>query len=376
MRIKTNGIRQLLAVSIFFAVLGVSVLVPPRDLIAQGGDSTVYLPLLMTASPPLSSLQLAFLSDRDEYHQMYIMQADGDGVTQLTDTPWYKSRLDWSPDGAWIAFGANPDTPTMNWDIYVMQRDGSGLVNLTDNPAGDGNAAWSPDGSLIAFESDRDGNSEIYVMNGDGSDQRNLTNHPASDEGATWSPDGAQIAFISNRTGTPGLYVMEADGMNPTYLADASRSSRPAWSPDGQSIAYVFDSNIFVLSLNTLIPAKLTDYASNLMSVTGAPVWSPDGVELAFSHCDCYFPSAAAIVNLIRADGSDGAPRVIDQGYDPIWSPDGGYLVYGARHGAMPWTTQIHVWVKQTGQSLQLTTDADGSNGAARWRPSVAKTTP
>ena len=56
-----------------------------------------------------------------------------------------------------------------NSDIYVMNADGSGLTRLTNDPAFDTDPAWSPDGSQIAFHSLRDGNLEIYVMNADGS---------------------------------------------------------------------------------------------------------------------------------------------------------------------------------------------------------------
>jgi Tol biopolymer transport system component len=54
-------------------------------------------------------------------------------------------------------------------EIYVMNANGSGLTRLTNNMAVDGAPAFSPDGSKIAFTSDRDGNYEIYVMNADGS---------------------------------------------------------------------------------------------------------------------------------------------------------------------------------------------------------------
>ena len=38
-----------------------------------------------------------------------------------------------------------------NTEIYLMNGDGSGQTNLTNNPASDGEPAWSPDGSQIAF---------------------------------------------------------------------------------------------------------------------------------------------------------------------------------------------------------------------------------
>ena len=86
-----------------------------------------------------------------------------------------------------ITFQTNRDG---NIEVYVMNGDGSGLTDLTDNPAGDDMPMWSPDGSKILFGADRDGNDEIYVMNADGSDPTNLTNNPAQEETADWSRTG------------------------------------------------------------------------------------------------------------------------------------------------------------------------------------------
>ena len=67
--------------------------------------------------------------------------------------------------GAQIAFTSYRDG---NAEIYVMDADGSNLRNLTRNPALDWEPAWSPDGGRIAFTSGRDGNLEIYVMDANG----------------------------------------------------------------------------------------------------------------------------------------------------------------------------------------------------------------
>ena len=102
-----------------------------------------------------------------------------------------------------VAFG--------NYEIYVMNADGSAVINLTNNPTNDQMPAWSPDGMKIAFWSNRDGNNDIYVMNADGSGVTRLTTNGATDEFPAWSPDSTKIAFVSYRDANYEIYVMNAD---------------------------------------------------------------------------------------------------------------------------------------------------------------------
>lgn len=122
------------------------------------------------------------------------MDADGSGVTRLTDNDAGDWSPDWSPDGRRIAFTSDRNG---NRDIYVMDADGSGATRLTDNDAVDHAPDWSPDGQRIAFHSGRDENWDIYVMNPDGSDIARLTDNDAEDGSPAWSPGGQRIAFSS-----------------------------------------------------------------------------------------------------------------------------------------------------------------------------------
>jgi Tol biopolymer transport system component len=83
-----------------------------------------------------------------------------------------------------IAFSSIRDG---NGEIYVMNADGMELVQLTHDPADDVGPAWSPDGKRIAFTSNRDGNAEVYMMNADGTEPVNLTDNPANDSHPAWS---------------------------------------------------------------------------------------------------------------------------------------------------------------------------------------------
>ena len=191
--------------------------------------------------------RIAFMSNRDGTDDIFVVNADGSGLRNLTRThghdrtriwkgrehkriSWSSPDQQWSPDGRKLVFRSERDRPSeleravcrprcRRDEIYVMNADGSGLRRLTHNWKSDGAPVWSPDGRKILFV--RSGwdsalQGDVYVMNADGSGQRNLTRsvtHPfATDTAPAWSPDGRKILFVSNRTRNGEVYVMNADG--------------------------------------------------------------------------------------------------------------------------------------------------------------------
>lgn len=135
--------------------------------------------------------QIAFVSGRDDpdhFNDVYVMSPIPAGVwTRLTTAADDDQAPAWSPDGTKIAFTS---FRTGNAEVFVMNANGSGQTNLTNNPAEDFTPLWSPDGSRIGFvrRFDNPFNTEIFVMAANGTKQTNITNHPAPDGPFVWRP--------------------------------------------------------------------------------------------------------------------------------------------------------------------------------------------
>jgi TolB protein len=286
---------------------------------------------------------ILFHSDRTGFEEIFVMDADGSNVRQLTHVGRSESAsvdAEGSPDRQWIAFSWNRTGP---WDdFYVMDADGGKVRQLTDTPeVSEHAAAWSPDGRQIVYTAKfrsptaADGTRQdrepphIWIMDADGSNARALTSGSSRNMGPAWSPDGSMIAFVSDRhaefdinligtdNGDLDIYVMDRYGSNVRRLTDGGD---PAWSPDGQQIAFSASPEgnaegmpqIHVMNADGSNRRRLTDGRR----VDVRPAWSPDGEEIVF-NCGFYQHEkfvwvrgerrivASWEICLIRADGSD-----------------------------------------------------------------------
>ena len=90
--------------------------------------------------------KIAFRSNRDGNWEIYVMNADGTEQVQLTNTdslpndfPVYNRNPFWSPNSRKIGFDSNRNG---NYEIYLMDANGDNPTNLTQNPAGDIGGSW------------------------------------------------------------------------------------------------------------------------------------------------------------------------------------------------------------------------------------------
>ncbi len=233
--------------------------------------------------------KIAFVSAGGGFNtqQVWVVDADGSNTLNLTQNAnMHSEHPTWSPDGSQIAFHAYE--PGGLGDIYIMNADGSGVTNVTNSSIGDWWPSWSSDGETIAFHSTEPGIPPyISTIKTDGSGRAELfRDESVFFRNPSWSPDGETIAFQSNLESAVSWEIMiaDADGSNPrsvTNLAESGIHHRfPTWSPDGSQIA--FDSNrdggnggnydIFVVSIDG---TGLTNITNDESFTAIFPTWSP-----------------------------------------------------------------------------------------------------
>lgn len=266
-----------------------------------------------------------FLNEERTWGAVFTIKPDGTKERQVTFPPegFVDRNPDVSPDGRRIAFQREAvlcDVACTE-EIFVVDADGSNLTQLTSNPpnidcddAGgtcNSTPAWSPDGKHIAFSrasgpviDDFLAEVRIYVMDADGSHLRQITkgDQPALGEDAEpqFSPDGRSMVFQRSnvRTATP---------------------------QDGVAL--------WIIDLRTGRERQLTPFD---LSAGDTPDWSPDGKRILF-HDNQFGPSdVSANLYTIRADGTDLRQLTFAQNGEKqylgsSYSPDGKFIVFGRR---------------------------------------------
>jgi Tol biopolymer transport system component len=248
---------------------------------------------------------------------LYAIDLETGELKQLTDIPGMKTSrtslswsLSWSPDGKRIAFLArNWFTPVPeDYEdlIYVIDADGSHLTQLTDEGFKCSDVSWSPNGKRIVYTAgtEETRRSDIYVIDVKSGSSINLTNSPSiSDWDPSWSPDSKRIAFVSAPPTYPAkeqVYVIDADGSHLTQLTDEDFAcSGVSWSPDGKRIAFTAFGSRFLDKYDISVPdiyvmdadgSNLTNLTGDILGQSVVPIWSP----LPRAGCD----SLSLIANL------------------------------------------------------------------------------
>ena len=174
-----------------------------------------------------------------------VINTDGSGLRQLTDSKENAGFPSWSPDETHIAyrrFGGNKNT------LMVLEVETGRTRALTIDLENLGSPKWSPSGKLIVFSGRRrvTEDYDVYTIKPDGSELRQLTDSQGNDSHPSWSADGEWITFTSARGGFKDeaalhpynpqpyseIYAMRVDGSDVRMLTDNQfEDGIPSWVP-------------------------------------------------------------------------------------------------------------------------------------------------
>jgi dipeptidyl aminopeptidase/acylaminoacyl peptidase len=309
-----------------------------------------------------------------------------------------------------VAYYSVPENKS-NREVFVMNADGTGNKQITQTPWQENEVSWTKGGSKLAFLSNEGGSNQIWEMNPDGTERKQLTHYESDIEAFSFSPDGKKLLFVSQTktinstadkhpdlpkatgiiitdlmykhwdewvTTAPHPFVADFDGSAIHNIKDVLQGEpyespmKPfggieqlAWSPASDKVAYTCrkktglayalstNSDIYIYDLNDQKTINITEenkgYDTN-------PQYSPDGKYIAWQSMerDGYEAdqNRLFIMNL-----ATGEKRFVSKAFESnvdgfLWNKDSkSIFFYGVWHGE----TQIYNVDLKKGNIAQLT---------------------
>jgi len=216
--------------------------------------------------------KIAFVSDRAGAENIWIMDADGTNLEQVTEEREHLLHNPaWSPDGDYIAarkgYVSRRSIPAGS--IWIYHRGGGGGVSLVDRLHGEqsqkniAEPEFSPDGRFVYFSQDmtpgtvweynKDANEGIFAirrLDRESGETETVVSGPGGAIRPVLSPDGRQLAFVRRNPTELSSRLMVKDlesGIERTLFTELERDKQetsgdmgnfPGYSftPDGESI--------------------------------------------------------------------------------------------------------------------------------------------
>jgi dipeptidyl aminopeptidase/acylaminoacyl peptidase len=258
--------------------------------------------------------KLAFISDRTDKRQIYLISPQGGEGEALTSLEDGVSNFAWSPDGRTIAYSATePKTAAIKdrekkyGEYQVVEQDHRmthlftidvatrATRTLTSGAFTVGRFAWSPDGRSIAFDHTvnpalaNGGSANISIVTVADASVRALITQDGPDSHPIWSPDGSRIAFETAMANPAYFYsngliaIVPAGGGTPAVVSAAfdEDPSIVAWKPGGlffaasaRTYAYLYKLNPDTKAVTKVSPADRTVNSSFSLSKDGETIAS------------------------------------------------------------------------------------------------------
>lgn len=281
--------------------------------------------------------------------EIFVMNADGRGLTRLTFDNSISLSPSWSPDAKHLIYTQYATVPGTRRQGTVLRRHdlASGArTSLSSREGMNSGGTYHPKNNKIAITLSFNGRPEIYLLNPSGNSEpeplsRLIKIKRIGGEGfqpnfesllfdvePSFSPDGNQIVFSSARSGNPMIYTADLATKIANQLTFAGKyNAAPDWSPKGDKILFAaqrvvegnFDIYIIDPDGNNLNRLTVGDRVSARRVNSENPSWAPTGRHFAFSANE----GGNYAVYVMTADGTIKR-KISPEGREcsqPSWGP-------------------------------------------------------
>ena len=271
----------------------------------------------ITGHKGIASTKIAVVGTRSGAKELYLCDADGGNLKQITHDRKIIVGPNWGPNGDSIVFTSFlrgfPDVYQIN--LRKGRRD-----QLSRYPGLNTGGAVSPNGKELALILSKDGNPELYIKTlRSGKLERLTSTHRATEASPSWSPDGKQLVYVSDQSGPPQLYIIARTGGRPTRLSSrGSENVAPDWGPNGLIACASRSERQYIIAV--IQPATgQTTYLTSDGADYEDPSWAPDGRHIIAARSVNYQSS------LYLLDTANDPPVALLHGggnwLSPAWSP-------------------------------------------------------
>ncbi|MGB7373876.1 amidohydrolase family protein [Pontixanthobacter sp.] len=361
--------------------------------------------------------QIAFTSDRGGGDNIWLMNADGSDMRQVTKESFrLMHQATWSPDGRFLAAKKHFTTGRSlgTGEIWLYHVSGGGGVKLVERPNEThqkelGEPIYAPDGSAIyytrnttpgpVFEYAQDSLQGIFDIERYDLTTGDVTTAVSGFGGAVRpapSPDGTKIAFVRREQDKSRLFVKDiASGIETKVYNDLDKDVQETWAvtgvypnmdwtPDSRSIVFWAGGKIRRVNFDgtgaAIIPFSISDtrgiadaphpvidvapesFSTSIAKFTSV---SPDGRTVLFETLGKLYtkPVSGGLPKRLTPDAS-GAIEAF-----PSWSRDGRQIAF------VSWTDQELGTIKTvsaSGANARPVTSQPGHYAMPRFSPDGA----